>query len=163
MTFTSLPEAGRGSGKSYCTARLGDEKHDGKLVSEQGWASQLRTGKDPNGDEADIEIVLAPDYMRTIWWDPQPELRQARIPGDKLDSMSVMLHELGHAIAFNGWIDPKTGQLPGQFISSYDRHVTYDGKDFFFNGPEAVKLWGRPVPLARIIHAQPRRAGPCGR
>jgi hypothetical protein len=62
--------------------------------------------------------------------------------------MSVMLHELGHAIAFNGWIDPKTGALPGEFISSYDRHVTYDGKDFFFSGPEAVKLWGRPVPLA---------------
>ena len=33
--------------------------------------------------------------------------------------------------------------------SSYDRHVRYDGKNFFFVGPQAVKLWGKPIPLAR--------------
>jgi hypothetical protein len=63
--------------------------------------------------------------------------------------MSVLLHELGHALAFNGWIDPATGRLPGNFVSTYDRHVRFDGHDFFFTGANAVRLWGGPVPLAR--------------
>jgi hypothetical protein len=71
------------------------------------------------------------------------------VPGDKLDAMSVLLHELGHALAFNGWIDPRTGRNDGSFASTYDRWVTFDGTDFFFNGPAATKAWGRPVPLAK--------------
>src|SRR5437764_6518999 len=59
IAFRLDPNAssGRGSGKSLVTARLGNETHDGKLVSEQGWASMMRTGKDPNGDDPDIEVV----------------------------------------------------------------------------------------------------------
>ena len=142
--------SGRGSGRSAVSTRLADERHtDGKLVSEQGWAAMMRTGKDLNGDQPDIEIIFEPDYFKTLWWDPRPDLRADRVPQSKLDSMSVLLHELGHALAFNGWIDPKTGQLPGNHISTYDRHVKYDGKNFFFHGPRAVKSWGGPVPLAR--------------
>ena len=143
--------AGRGSGRSFVTARLDQMKHDRRLVSEQGWASELRTGLDPNADEPDVEIVFHPKYVRTIWWDPQPEKREAPVPSNKLDSMSVLLHEMGHALAFNGWMDPRTGQLPGEFISSYDRNVNFDGKEFTFVGPETVKLWGRPVALARNV------------
>jgi hypothetical protein len=141
--------SGRGSGRSAVTTRLGNQKHAGYLVSEQGWASMMRTGVDPNGDEPDIEIVFEPDYFTTLWWDPRPDLRTARVPAGKLDAFSVVLHELGHALAFNGWMDPKTGEIPGKFVSSYDRHVKFDGRNFFFTGPEAVKLWGGPVPLAR--------------
>jgi hypothetical protein len=151
ITFRLDPAAssGRGSGRSAVSARLADQKHAGRLVSEQGWASILRTGIDPNGDKPDIEIVFEPAYFMTLWWDPRPDLRTDPVPQHKLDAYSVVLHELGHALAFNGWIDPKTGELPGQFISTYDRHVKFDGKNFFFTGPESVKLWGRPVPLAR--------------
>jgi hypothetical protein len=143
--------SGRGSGRSVVSTRLADEKHtDGKLVSEQGWAAMMRTGKDPNGaDKPDIEVIFEPDYFKTIWWDPRPDLRTDPVPQNKLDSMSVLLHELGHALAFNGWIDPKTGQLPGNFISTYDRHVHFDGTNFSFTGPRAAKLWGGPVPLAK--------------
>jgi hypothetical protein len=142
---------GRGSGRSLATARLGDLKHDRRLVSEQGWASEMRTGVDPNADVPDVEVVLHPKYARTIWWDPQPDKREAPVPQGKLDSMTVLLHEMGHALAFNGWRDPRTGQLPGEFTSSYDRHVKFDGKEFTFVGPETVKLWGRPVALSRSV------------
>ena len=63
--------------------------------------------------------------------------------------MTVLLHELGHALAFNGWVDPKTGANDKEVASTYDRWVTYDGANFFFNGPAAKKQWGGPVPLAR--------------
>jgi hypothetical protein len=142
--------AGRGSGRSFTTARFDEEKFRGKEVREQGWAAEMRTGKDANGEnEPDIELVLEPTYMRTLWWDPQPEQRRARVPGDKLDAMTVFEHELGHALAFNGWIDPKSGVLDGPVASTYDRWVTFDGTDFFFNGPVAKKAWGGPVPLAK--------------
>ena len=141
--------SGRGSGRSAVSARLGDERHAGLLVSEQGWASMMRTGKDPNGEKPDLEVIFEPDYFKTLWWDPRPDLRTDRVPSGKLDAYSVVLHEFGHALAFNGWLDPKTGEIPGEFVSSYDRHVRYDGKNFFFVGPQAVKLWGGPVPLAR--------------
>jgi hypothetical protein len=167
ITFRLDPaaNAGRGSGRSCRTVRFGEEMQGEKLVAEQGWAAKMRTGEPAqqqpdagkpgaaDAQDADIEIVFEPNYFRTIWWDPEPARRQRRVPGDKLDSMSVLLHELAHALAFNGWIDPKTGKLPPgqQFISTYDRHVTFDGKDFFFSGPQAVKLWGRPVLLAHTV------------
>ena len=141
--------AGRGSGRSVVTARLGDEKEGDKLVAEQGWAAKMRTGKDPNGDKPDIEIVLEPNYMKTIFWDPDPTARKARIPANKLDSMSVLMHEFGHALAFNGWRDHKTGKLPENFISTYDRNVKMDGENFFYIGAAGVKLWGGPIPLAK--------------
>src|SRR5690242_16305784 len=72
--------SGRGSGKSLVTARLGNEMHDGKLVSEQGWAAMMRTGRDPNGDEPDLEVVFEPRYFKTIWWDPHPDRRTDRVP-----------------------------------------------------------------------------------
>lgn len=141
--------AGRGSGRSLVTVRLGNEKQGDKLVSEQGWASKMRTGKPANGDQPDIEIVLEPTYMKTIWWDPDPSARKARIPGGKLDSMSILLHEFGHALVFNGWRDPKTGELPANFISTYDRNVKFENENFFYIGPAATKLWGGPIPLAK--------------
>jgi hypothetical protein len=148
--------SGRGSGRSLRTVRLGNETFNGKLVAEQGWAARMRAGappgerkKDARDDpQPDVKLVFEPHYFRTIWWDPEPALRKRPVPEDKLDSMTVMLHELGHALAFNGWLDPRTGKIPGDVVSSYDRHVTFDGSNFHFTGPEAVKLWGGPVLLA---------------
>jgi len=141
--------ANRGSGRSTVTALFNDVKHDGRRVEEQGWAYEMRTGKDPNGDEPDVELVLETKYMRTLWWDPRPDVRDAPVPDDRLDAMTVFLHELGHALAFNGWIDPRTGAADPKVASTYDRWVSHDGANFFFNGPAATKLWGGPVPLAR--------------
>jgi len=147
--FRLDPAANRGSGRSITTAPFNRAKHDDKRVEEQGWAAEMRTGKDVNGDDPDVEIVLEPGYLRTLWWDPNPSERKAPVPADKLDAMTVLLHELGHALAFNGWVDPKTGVNDKEVASTYDRWVTYDGANFFFNGPAAKKLWGGPVPLAR--------------
>lgn len=140
-----------GFGKSAVSTDFNDEKKDGKLVKEQGMAAELRTGRDPNGDQPDIEICLQTAYVkREFWWDPEPEKRRKRAPAGKLDAVSVMLHELGHALAFNGWLDQKTGALHDSVMSTYDRHVVVKDGDFFFHGPEAVKIWRKPIPLAKL-------------
>ncbi len=142
---------GRGSGRSLVSAPFQDQMHEGKHLSEEGAAQKLRTGHDPNGDAPDIELYFDPAYFRTLWFDPDPRTRTAPMPErsqQKLDAFSVILHELGHAFGFNGFRDPKTGALPGEFLSVYDRWVTCDGTNFFFHGPRATKRYGRPIPLA---------------
>jgi hypothetical protein len=138
----------RGFGRSLYNIPFQGEKHDGKFVTEEGLPHKLRTGEARRDPGPDVEMAFDPDYFKTLWFDPDPITRKVPVPGDKLDALSIFLHELGHAMGFNGFMDPSTGAFPGQFMSTYDRWVTRNGADDFFNGPTAVKLYGRPIPLA---------------
>jgi hypothetical protein len=153
-----------GYGKSVASSRFNDEHRVGKIVSEQGLASELRTGRDPNGDAPDVDICFQTAYvLREFWWDPDPTARKKPVPSGKLDAMSAILHEFGHALAFNGWIAPKNGQLDGDFMSTYDRWVVWKEGDFFFQGPNAMKAFGKPIRLAHTVnnyhHVGEERAG----
>lgn len=121
----------------------------GLNLFEQGAGSEVRTGIDPNQAAADIELTFNPDYLRNeLWFDPNPTLRTAPVPLNRTDAMTVMLHELGHAFAFNGWRHGATGELPGNFLSTFDQHVSKSGDVLAFNGPLAKWKYGdRPVPL----------------
>ena len=112
-------------------------------------AYELRTGNDPNGASPDVEVAFDPEYVKTLWWDPKPRSRKRPIPNDKLDAVSVIAHELGHAIAFNGRIDPKSGNTNGGEISPYDRWVIFEGADFFFTGPIVTKLYRKRLPISK--------------
>jgi hypothetical protein len=94
-------------------------------------------------------MAFDPDYFKTLWFDPDPKTRKAPVPRDKLDALSIFLHELGHAMGFNGFMDPSTGAFSGKCVSTYDRWVARSGTEYFFNGPAAVKLHGHSIPLAR--------------
>jgi hypothetical protein len=136
------------SGRSLHNVPFNNETYNGKVVMEEGMAYKLRTGKAPDGQGLDVEIVIDPDYFRTLWWDPDPQMRTSPVPGDKLDALSVILRELGHALAFNGFINPVTGNVGGAYISTYDRWVASNGFDFFFGGPAAMRQYGKAIPLA---------------
>lgn len=145
--FDVNANAGRGSGSSVTTHPAG--KRSQFQLYEQGMAAEIRSGIDPNGLKPDVSIVLHPHYFKTMWIDPDPSSRRARVPSTQLDAVSVFLHELGHALAFNGWLDPATGVPPRNELSTYDQFVRFDGGEFWFHGPGAVKIYGRPVPLGR--------------
>jgi len=151
IQFRLQPWNARGFGRSVAGAPTGENAGD-KPISEEGWAHLLRTGQDPNGAAPDVEMAFDPDYFRTLWWDPNPKSRHAIVPREKLDAMSVILHELGHAIGFNGHIDMQTGKSKDGVLSPYDRWVSFDGTDFFFTGPSAVKLYHKPIPLAKTAN-----------
>jgi hypothetical protein len=138
----------RVSGRSPRNAPFNNETYNGKFVLEEGLAYKLRTGKAPSGSGPDAEIVIDPAYFKMLWWDPDPQTRTSPVPGNKLDALSVILRELGHALAFNGFIDPVTGNVGGAYISTYDRWVASNGFDFSFSGPTAVGKYGKPIPLA---------------
>jgi hypothetical protein len=140
---TAIP---RSSGRSLSSSYLGSS--NGMNLYEQGVGTMIRVGADPNGAQPDVIIEINPNYMQhTLWWDPSPTTRSAPVDPTKTDAMSVMLHELGHAIAFNGWRNHTTGALPGNYLSTFDRHVTFDGQNLFFTGPEAVAVYGGAVPV----------------
>jgi hypothetical protein len=144
--------ANRGGGRSFASARFENQYLSGKILLDQGASYEMRTGIDPNGEEnPDIQIFFDPIYFRTLWFDPNPTIRTAAMPDPnegKLDAYSVILHEVGHALGFNGFLNQTTGEMIDQYLSVYDRWMSFDGRNFFFNGPNALKLYGQPVILA---------------
>jgi hypothetical protein len=117
-------------------------------ILEQGVAYKLRTGIDPNGVTPDARIKINPNYLRNnLWFDPHPTQRTDSIPPNRTDAVSVFIHELGHALAFNGWMNGTTGQLPSTYMSTFDERVQFDGTNFYFIGPNAQAQYGRPVPI----------------
>ena len=139
----------RATGRSL-TSSFAYQNWDGRYIYHQGAAAEIRDGVDPNGAEPDIEIVFGPDYLRNeLWFDPNPAARTAPVPTDRTDAVSVVLHELGHAIGFNGWRDLTTGQLPPTYGSTYDAWSFNWYDDVYFYGPRATAVYGGYVPLTR--------------
>jgi hypothetical protein len=118
-------------------------------IFEQGMAYELRTGIDANGDLPDIEITLNPHYLANeLWFSPNPSDRLTPIAAGRTDATSVFVHEIGHALGFNGWGHAVTGAVPARYASTWDAWVRSgeDGGLYFF-GPEAQSVYGGPVPV----------------
>lgn len=115
---------------------------DGRTLYEQGVAYELETGVDPNGAQPDAIIRFGLDYLRNqLWFDPAPTQRTAPIPANRIDALSVCLHELGHAIVYSGWSDLVTGVSPAGYWSTFDRWTT-PGTPSVFSGSKAIASWG---------------------
>jgi hypothetical protein len=124
-------------------------RHQGLLeVYEQGVAYEIRTGIDPNGPQADLRILLNTDYLlHELWFDPRPARRSTPVPAGKIDAVSVFAHEVGHALAFNGWWhEPEAGGQLG-YGSTWDLQTDGEGSSAHFAGQRAMSLYGGPVPL----------------
>ncbi len=150
INFLGIPTAtGRSLGSGFVAWR-----DDGVSLWQQGAAHELLTGIDVNGAEPDVEINIGIDgYLQTeLWFDPDPALRLAAVPADRTDAFSVLLHEWGHALGFNGWMDGATGVLPGGYASTFDTRVNTVGGEpgptLYFAGPQSLALHGAPVPLS---------------
>jgi hypothetical protein len=59
----------------------------------------------------------------------------------------VILHEFGHAIAYNGWADGN-GNPPEDFYSVFDRWML-PGSPALFDGPNSVAAWGSQPDLTQ--------------
>ena len=101
----------------------------------------------------DLQINFGIDgYLQNeLWFDPDPVGRSVAVPINQTDARSVVLHELGHALGFNGWRDGSTGALPGSYQSTFDAYsqlaASPAGTVLQFTGPQAMAVYGGGVPL----------------
>ena len=125
----------------------------GMNLFSQGAAHELLTGIDPNGSDADIEIMFGTGgYLQNeLWFDPSPLQRSEPVPSSQTDAYSVLQHEFAHALGFNGWLDSSTGTVPGNDASTFDalvgQHPQAAGTGLYFLGAAAMAAYGGPVPL----------------
>lgn len=137
VSIAAIPTADGASATTQAIGAVGD-----RTLYEQGVAYELETGIDPNGDAPDALIRFGLDYLRNqLWFDPAPGERTAPIPANRVDALSVCLHELGHAIVYNGWSDLVTGVSPAGYWSTFDRWTT-PGAPSVFSGAGAIASWG---------------------
>jgi hypothetical protein len=113
---------------------------EGRTTYEQGVATKLRNGVDSNGANPDAAVSIGLDYLRNeLWFDPNPAARTATVPSDKTDALSVLMHEMGHVLAYNGWADGN-GNPPDTYWSVWDSWMI-PGSPTRFAGPAADNAW----------------------
>lgn len=135
----ALSDAPTASGSSLTSVFAGVV--GGRNLFEQSVAAELRTGVDPNGATPDMRITFGTAYLRDeLWFDPNPAQRIFPVPGDRTDAQSVMLHEFGHALAYNGWANGQ-GVPPDTYWSSFDQWMIA-GAPTLFGGPGAILQFG---------------------
>lgn len=124
-------------------------------VFEEGAAYKLRTGEAPQPGRPDILIRINPKYLADeVWIDPHPTKKDIPVPSHKVDLVSLLKHELGHAFGFQSFRDLKTAELPAGYMSLLDKLTIKRGGRFLFVGPNSQRVYGGPVPLTSNIESQ---------
>lgn len=64
--------------------------------------------------------------------------------------LSLLIHELGHALDINTALDTNTGLPRSSYITTYDKFVTIQGNQPYFTDVYASAIYGSKVPLKRL-------------
>lgn len=140
-------EKGRATGRSVRSSFFKEEGRH--RIYEQALVAKLLNRVDRPSNNFDIELIIDPGYLNELWFDPEPTRRSASIPRNKLDAVSVFMHEFGHALAFNGWLNQTNGKITSRGLSSFDRNVRFVKDKFYFYGPHTMSVYGGPVVLGK--------------
>jgi hypothetical protein len=138
----TMTHSGRFGGSSALFAPRGRHTFEGSGMY------KLRTGRSLDRRKPDIVIEIEPNFMRANYWmDPRPSLRVDEVPPGKIDLVTVLAHELGHGMGFEGFRSLQTGEPPADGgLSLFDRFVDLKGAPTF-RGSKTVAAYGRPLPL----------------
>ncbi|MFZ4604547.1 MAG: hypothetical protein ACOYM8_19085, partial [Caulobacterales bacterium] len=120
---------------------------DGFTVVESSAAAELRAGVNLNGANTDLLVQVAkPYFLDELFLDPTPDTSND-IPATKTDALSVLVHEIGHALGFSGYWQQATNTFSFNSKTTYDARLqVVEGKPFFA-GPNTLALFGGSVPL----------------
>jgi hypothetical protein len=125
---------------------------NGISVVEFAPAYRMRTGRAvDNSGEPDVTIRLGEQYVKeTLYFDADPLVRSGPVPAGRTEAFGRFVHELGHALGFNGFYRGNGTFDAVNELSTFDRYVTWNENGTSqFNGPLAMQLYGGPVPLTQ--------------
>lgn len=171
------------AGGTFTNGRFLHKDDQGNDIWEPGPLSVILTGSNLGGPP-DIFLDINSAFVESnYWFDPTPENRtDETVPRGKTDFVSIVLHELGHALGIAGPrnLNPGTsyGTLPG-YGNSMDELSYFAGdgnpldsqgrpNPMFFAGVKAAKEFGSDVPLSHVgpnhrLHSQDfYHLGTCG-
>lgn len=112
--------------------RTGQANQYGIPITQTNVGMEINTGKDMNGDLPDISITIAMNL-------PQFSL---------YDRIYIFAHEIGHGVGFRTELFDFDQDY--STVTSWDQYLTFPNGtkgQAYFNGPEAVALYGGPVPI----------------
>ncbi|WP_306252818.1 hypothetical protein [Parvularcula sp. IMCC14364] len=120
---------------------------NGKNTFEGTFAYELRHNSNPNGNNIDATIRFDVDYLlNELWFDSTPSTAND-IPVDKIDALSVIVHEIGHMLGFTGYYLEGSNSFIDDARSPYDQRLLFINNDVLFTGPNTLESFGNPVPL----------------
>jgi hypothetical protein len=130
----------------------------GMAVCQNASLAEAQTGVDPNGTGPEAELDFnTQSYLPHAWFDPSGAARTGTVPAGRADFISVALHEMLHALAFQGYRvtdGAGYGTLPGGVESSFDALTGFGAGPLagtlFFHGSLAEGVYGGPVPLTSV-------------
>ncbi|MFG5117160.1 FG-GAP repeat domain-containing protein [Methylorubrum sp. POS3] len=139
--------SGRASGGPASVVYVGTEGD--RKIYEPNTSYEMRTSRDSNGSSPDLMINVDPAYLNTLWLDPN-----TAAPADKVDGLSVFMHEIAHGLGVSGYRDTNSGSLPG-YATPWDQLVSINQNgSAYFTGYYAQKNWGGPVPVTTLNNGQ---------
>ena len=133
---------------------LAVDKDGARTVTQSNVITELLTGLDVNGAAPDLTINVNADLLSSLYLNPAPS-SGGTIPRGKYDAVTILTHELGHALGVSGARDPATGALPANTETTWDRLVALqpDGTAFF-TGAAAQTVYGGPVPVTTLKNGE---------
>lgn len=110
----------------------GQTNQNGVPVTQSNVGLEINTGRDMNGDLPDITITIAMNLAQFFQY----------------DMASVFAHEIGHGVGFR--TELFDNDQDHSTWTSWDQFLTFPNgtqKPGYFNGPQAMALYGGPVPI----------------
>ena len=110
----------------------------GTPITQSNVGVEVNTGKDMNGDLADITITIAMNLAQFFQY----------------DTVSILAHEIGHGLGFR--TEAFDFDENYSTVTSWDQFITLPTGatgQAFFNGPEAMLVYGGPVPIVGYYNA----------
>ena len=142
-------------GTSKSAADFGQSQRcAGKTLIIEGAAYQIAGHGTPADPGIVITLPVNKYLTEGIWFDPDAIGGSQTVADDRVDAVTLFLHEMAHGLGFNGRLvqdptRPDWGRPEQDWVSTYDEFVRFDGKNFFFDGPSAIaENFGLTVPLS---------------
>ncbi|MEX0297935.1 MAG: hypothetical protein AB3N28_02610, partial [Kordiimonas sp.] len=113
--------------------------------------TKLNGEADFTGNNADFWIALNPISLSQVYAiDSEPETRTGEIPLGRTDITSILLHEIGHALGFDGMHINESIEtvFTKENLTQFESLLEQKADGIYFTGQAAQKLAGRPIELA---------------